>query len=172
MFSKVGVKVFLGYYWIKTFFWIFCFAKILRTRKKKLKFGQISTKPGQNISRLPFLHHKLHEFSFPCHSLVSSFFSTHRPVPTRCEYVTKNYWFSFTISCRSIFFKVCFWKVIQRQQVIFHICMYEFFPKLCIHLIKPGEQWITAQGTIVAVTLTSTYIYVFSNIEWPCMSRL
>ena len=84
MFSKVGVKVFLGYYWIKTFFWIFCFAKILRTRKKKLKFGQISTKPGQNISRLPFLHHKLHEFSFPCHSLVSSFFSTHRPVPARC----------------------------------------------------------------------------------------
>ena len=74
MFSKVGIKVFLGYYWIKTFFWTFCFAKILRTRKKKLKFGQISTKPGQNISRLPFLHHKLHEFSFPCHSLVSSFF--------------------------------------------------------------------------------------------------
>ena len=84
MFSKVGVKVFLGYYWIKTFFWIFCFAKILRTRKKKLKFGQISTKPGQNISRLPFLHHKLHEFSFPCHSLVSSFFLTYRPVPARC----------------------------------------------------------------------------------------
>ena len=74
MFSKVGVKVFFGYYWIITFFWIFCFAKILRTRKKELKFGQISTKPGQNISRLPFLHHKLHEFLFPCHSLVSSFF--------------------------------------------------------------------------------------------------
>ena len=35
---------------------------------------------------------------------------------------------------------------------------------------KTGEQWITAQG-IVAVTLTSTYIYVFSNIEWPCISR-
>ena len=86
------------------------------------------------------------------------------------QYVTNNYWFSFTISCQSIFFKVYFWKVIQRQQVIFHICMYEFFPKLCIHLKKPGEQWITAQG-IVAVTLTSTYIYVFSNIEWPCMSR-
>ena len=74
----------MGYYWIKTFFWIFCFAKILRTRKRKLKFGQISTKPGQNISRLSFLHHKLHEFSYPCHSLVSSFFSTHWPVPTRC----------------------------------------------------------------------------------------
>ena len=48
------------------------------------KKAQISTKPGQNISRLSFLHHKLHEFSYPCHSLVSSFFSTHRPVPTRC----------------------------------------------------------------------------------------
>lgn len=34
MFSKVGVKVFLGYYEIKTFFWIFCFAKILCTKKK------------------------------------------------------------------------------------------------------------------------------------------
>ena len=86
------------------------------------------------------------------------------------QYVTNNYWFSFTISCQSIFFKVCFWKVIQRQQVIFHICMYEFFPKLCIHLKKTGEQWITAQG-IVTVNLTSTYIYVFSNIELPCMSR-
>ena len=40
MFSKVGVKVFLGYYWIKTFFWTFCFAKILRTRKKNSNLGK------------------------------------------------------------------------------------------------------------------------------------
>ena len=31
-----------------------------------------------------FLHHKLHEFSYPCHSLVSSFLRPYRLVPAWC----------------------------------------------------------------------------------------
>ena len=37
-----------------------------------------------------FLHHKLHEFSYPCHSLVSSFLQPYRPVPPWCVYVNER----------------------------------------------------------------------------------
>ena len=116
-----------------------------------------------------FLHHKLHEFSYPCHSLVSSFLQPYRPVPARCDGWK---WIARSLELKKISFEISKSNFILKKSLISNVSASDIIiatddpDKILASHIK---SWLSSRSLqdFSVLNFDSLYFDIkYNNVKW------